>query len=359
MRHVIDPVSDRETRPVTAITNRTARRRVADAIEIVFGPDPGLVRLRTAARAVASAIVAVIIVIAIFGATMQLAPAFAAAFMIAVFGNVAVRDDSVSGKAITLALLAVAMTASIGVIGLLAANQWVADAAVLAICVAASLARMAGPRGMAVGMIAFMGAFLGDFLKASPAILPDVLAAGAIAAVVVLVLRCWLMRDDPEMLLRHVRHHLDRRIARILRAVGTLVAKDAKADGERIENEVHRELERLNDAFLVAQNELNDLDGDDEAPADHLSWDRFFALELAAERLLRIAAHHPEQVDRRRACQRIEAIVGALADGRPLPPADPAADSALLRAIDTLARTLDRDQPLAPISEPDTQQAAA
>jgi hypothetical protein len=338
--------------------DRPMRRRLADGIEAIFGPDPGLVRLRTAARAVLSAIISVGIVVAIFGASLNSAPAFAAGFMISIFGNVAVRDDGTIAKLISLGLLAVTITVAMGITGWLATWPRLADLAVFAICVAASAVRNAGPRWMAVGMIAFMGSFIGDFLHTKPAILPIVLAAGTIGAAVAAIMRLVVMRDDPETLLAHVRRHLDRRISRILGAVRELIAQSGADDrpkvDEAIEARINRELGRLNDAFLVAQNELNDIE---QLPDDrsHLSWDKFFALELAAERLVRVSAHFGGAKDREQACRTLDALNDALVGNAPLPPRLDDAQGPLLRSLDALIAALHRDQPSPAMAPAETE----
>ncbi|MGN6375529.1 MAG: hypothetical protein ACTHMG_08230 [Sphingomonas sp.] len=333
---------------MAALLDRPARRWLADRVETLFGPDPGLVRLHTAARAIAAVILTVGIAVLLFGGSKQMAPAFAAAFLICIFGNVAVRDDGDRAKIVSLVLLAVTITVAMGVAGALSGNPRLADVVVFLVCVGASLARIAGPRGMALGLISFMGSFMGDFLKVAPAMLPKVLVTALIGAAAVSLLRLWLMRDDATELLQRVRYHLDRRIGRIVRAVRDLVAG---ADGhnppdmtERNEHRVQRELARLNEAFLVAQNELNDIE---ELPDNrsHLSWDRFFALELAAERLIRVAAHYGGQAQRDLACQKLDELNAALVGGRPLPKREADPQGPLLRAIDALIAALDRDDP--------------
>jgi hypothetical protein len=336
---------------MTALRLRPARQWLADRVETIFGADPGLVRLRTSARAVISAMVTIGLAVALFGDDMQTAPAFAAGFMLSVFGNVAVPDGSIPAKSITLALLVVTITLAIGASGELAAHHWLADGLVLVVCVGASMAKMAGPRAMVLGMVAFIGSFMGDVLHAAPAVLPEVFATAAIAAVIVAVLRFWLMRDEPTALLERVRRHLDRRVSRIIEVVRDLIASNAHTGSsdvdERDESRLHRELGRLNDAFLVAQNELT---GGRQKPdkKSHLSWDRFFALELAAERLVRVARDQGDAASNERACARLDDLNQALINNCPLPRRSYDLDGPLLRSIDALIAALDRGDQTGP-----------
>ena len=330
---------------MTTLPFKSARQHLADAIETVFGADPGLLRLRTSLRAIIGAVATIGIAVTLFGGGMKTAPAFAAAFVVNVFGNLAVRDKSTSAKSITLVLVAVTIALSIGATGALSAHRWLADGLVFLICVGASAARMAGPRAMALGMVAFMGSFMGDLLHPAPAVLPEVLATAAIGASIVAILRFWIMRDDPTALLERVRRHLDRRISRIIKAVRELISRDVKAGSsavnEKDDSRIHRELGRLNDAFLVVQNELRagQLSRHDNTD---LSWDRFFAIELAAERLARVARDHVDKAVNERACERLDQLDQALVNDRPLPRRSADSDGPLLRSIEALIGALDR-----------------
>jgi len=341
---------------MTIPLDRRLRRRLADSIEAVFGPDPGLIRLRTATRAVLSAIVAIALAVALFGGSKAMAPVFAAGFMVSVFGNIAVQDSAIGARLVSLLLLALTMTAAMAVTGALAAHPRIADTVVFVICVVASAMRSLGQRGTAIGMVAFLGSFLGDFLHVALAMVLRVLAGALIAAGAVAVLRLWLIRDDPAALLAHVRRHLDRRISRILGAARDLVGAGGPASDtltEPVEHRINRELARLNDAFLVAQHELNDLGQPDGGKAQ-LSWDRLFALELAAERLVRVAAHHGGSADRERACGLLDRLNAALLGGARLPDRLTNAQGPLLRAIDALIAALDRNAPASAAAPVDT-----
>ncbi len=331
---------------MTTLSLRPTRQWLADRVETVFGPDPGLVRLRASTRAVIGAAATIGIAVALFGAGMHTAPAFAAGFMVSVFGNVAVRDGSNRAKAITLALMAVTITLAMGATGALAAHRWLADGLVFLICVGASAATMAGPRALALGMTAFIGSFMGDLLHAGPAVLPEVFAMAVIGVLIVATLRFWVMPDDDHSaLLERVRQHLDRRISRLIQLVRDLIASTARTGSsdvsERDDSRLHRELGRLNDAFLVAQNELRD---SQQGPGDkpYLSWDRFFALELAAERLVRVARDHGDEEGNERACAWLDQINQALVSGRPLPGRSNDLQGPLLRSIGALSAALDR-----------------
>ena len=323
----------------------SAWRWMADGIETVFGPDPGLLRLRTATRAVICIVTTIGIAVVLFGATMKTSPAFAAGFIISIFGNVAVRDRRDFDKAITLALLAGTITLTMGATGAVATHAWLAEAFIFLVCVGASLAKMAGPRGMAIGMIAFMGAFIGDLLKASPVAFPEILATAAIGALIVAGLRFWLMRDDPAALLERVRHHFNRRISRIIQAVRELIADTADGNppdvSESTESLLNREIGRLNDALLVAQNELTDIE---RLPNNkqHLNWDSFVGLQLSAERLVRVAVRYGAQKNTAIASERLGHLNAALINGSSLPTRSGASESPLLRSIDALIVSLDR-----------------
>jgi len=295
-------------------------RRLADWLEVFFGPDPGLARLHAAARGIASAALGVTAVISLFGASMRYAPALAVVFFLGVLGNVALRDKGRGRQAGTLALMGLTLSTAIGTIGALSPLGWPADAAVILVATVATYAQSLGPRYGTVGVAAFIGSFIGAVLHPALAVMPVVFAAAAISAAITALLRFVLFAPDPARILRRVRTHLFRRAGRIVHLVREMLSDAAGSDdpdGEQgLEHRAHRELGRLNDAFMIAQNELQDMAGPPDGEGA-LSWDHFFALELAAERLLRAAAENGASPQRERALEELGRLDRALLQGQP------------------------------------------
>ena len=314
------------------------RRRAANILERIFGPDPGLTRVFSAMRGIASAATCVGIVILLFGATPKQAPMFAVAFMLGIFGNVALRDKGRGSQAVTLVLMALCMVTTITVVGMLHPLGWPADVAVVLVATAGTYAQSLGPRYIALSIVSFMGAFLGAILHPPLALLPPLLAVAATSIAITMLLRFVVFPIDPAHELSRVRAHLLRRVGRIVDLVHRIVSEeevpqDLDSD-HRLVRRAHSEIGRLNDAFLVAQNTLKDRSGDPDA-GDPLSWDNFFALEQAAERLLRVAVLYTDRARREAALEELARLDEAIRRGEPgelaIPPANP--DDRLASAV--------------------------
>ncbi|MFF3561824.1 FUSC family protein [Streptomyces sp. NPDC002574] len=136
-------------------------------------PDPGQVRLRAASRAVLG-IGAAVASVAAAGLPL---PAVVAGGLAALLALFVVVDPGPARQAVTTALMPVAgfpvLTLAVCLHGVPAAR----DAAFLAVVFAGVYARRWGPRGHALGVFAFMMFFLAQFLRAGPALLPELYGA--------------------------------------------------------------------------------------------------------------------------------------------------------------------------------------
>ncbi|GAA1376356.1 FUSC family protein [Streptomyces beijiangensis] len=143
-------------------------------------PDPGLLRLRSAARAVVG-IGGAVAVCGVTGHSLVAAVTGGLAALLALF---TVNDATVRDQALTTALLPVAGFPVLALASGLHDVPLVRDAAFLAVVGAGVYARRWGPRGHAVGIFAFMTFFITQFLHATPAQLPELYTAVALALLV-------------------------------------------------------------------------------------------------------------------------------------------------------------------------------
>ncbi len=143
---------------------------VARAVAV---PDPGRVRLRSAARALLG-ISAAVAAVLLAGLPLPAACGGGLAALLAFF---TVADATVRRQAVTTALLPVAGAPVLAAASAL--HPWPAarDAAFVAVVLGAVYARRWGARGNALGVFAFMMFFVAQFLHAAPADLPRLLAA--------------------------------------------------------------------------------------------------------------------------------------------------------------------------------------
>ncbi|MFD1657713.1 FUSC family protein [Streptomyces caeni] len=136
-------------------------------------PDPGLLRLRVALRAVLGIGLAVTVCEAA-GLSPAASVAGGLAALLALF---TVADPTVRGQAVTTALLPAAGLPVLVFATSLHDVPVVRDAVWLAVVFAGVHARRWGPRGNALGIFAFMGFFTAQFLHAVPGLLPELSAA--------------------------------------------------------------------------------------------------------------------------------------------------------------------------------------
>ncbi|MFH8611744.1 FUSC family protein [Streptomyces sp. NPDC018029] len=140
---------------------------------VFVAPDPGRLRLRSAARAVVGISLAVA-VCGLAGHSLSAAIVGGLAALLALF---TVTDPTVRGQAVTTALLPVVGLPVLAVAAGLHSYPLARDAAFLAVVGAGVYARRWGPRGHSLGVFAFMTFFAAQFLHTVPSQLPELYAA--------------------------------------------------------------------------------------------------------------------------------------------------------------------------------------
>ncbi|HZD89394.1 MAG TPA: hypothetical protein VE224_04805 [Pseudolabrys sp.] len=323
------------------------RRRAADALELVFGPDPGLLRLRIAIRTVISASMTLTALLLLFaGGGRPADAAIALGFMTSIFSNMVVRDPGPWQQGLTLGLISLPALGSVALSSYLSHWQWTADIGFIVVVMAASLAPLAGPRGRAMGMVGFISYFVGEIIHPPLGDMPHLAIAVFVGIGAAALTRFVLLREKPQAALRQVRRHIDRRVDRILSHVDELLGSSGNREKMRSEARHHRsnyEIARLNDALLVAQDQIDAV----EEAGPQLRRDvaaRMFAIELAAERLVRMGVRHADAPGADAARRRIAALQAELRQEE-LPAADgqmAGEPDNLCMAVDDLRRALGR-----------------
>lgn len=222
---------------------RPGRGGVVERLRIVVGTvDPGWSRLRTASTVVAVLVVAVGVLAGLAALTGQPITSALLGVVLAMIASIAVNDPEPGQRAVTTALLVPSAAAAVVLGALLGPYQVVADVAFVAIMIGAVLLRGRGPRGLAVGMVAFIAYFLALFLHVSVAQLPAVLAAIVIGAVVSLLMRVLLAPRHPERELRRMLSALALRAGAVVDVVARAVAEGGftPAGERRLRNRVAR-----------------------------------------------------------------------------------------------------------------------
>ena len=136
----------------------------------------------------------------------------------------AINDPDPRQRSVTylLAPLTAAGALTLGV--LLVRDQVLSDVAFVAIMFIATAARRFGPRGTALGLLAFWTYFLAILLHAALAQVPWFLLATVVGAACAFLLGTWLLPDRPERLLGGLCSVLEVRVAAILSQLRATVA---------------------------------------------------------------------------------------------------------------------------------------
>lgn len=167
---------------------------------VFVAPDPGRLRLRSAARAVLGVGLAVT-VCGVVGHSLIGAVVGGLAALLALF---TVADTTIRGQVVTTALLPVVGFPVLAAAAMLHDYPLVRDTAFLAMVGAGVYARRWGPRGNALGIFAFMSFFEAQFLRTVPEQLPELYAATALSLVACSVVRfgvwCYERRVPPAAL---------------------------------------------------------------------------------------------------------------------------------------------------------------
>ena len=250
---------------------------VVRARDWLVAADPGSLRLRMAATTVATVALALAVLAKLAGLTGQPITVALLGVVIAMISSVAVNDQEPRQRALTTALLPLPAVAAVTLGALLAPHLFSSDVVFVVIMMATVYMRRFGPRGMALGMVAFIAYFFALFLHATLAQLPALAIAVVIGVACSLLMRNVVVRDRPE-----------RELARLLRAfrarLGAVIgaAADGLVDGSltlRSRGRLQHLLIRLNDAALMVENRIDDAVGSEPAL-------RVFDAELATERLV-------------------------------------------------------------------------
>lgn len=201
---------------------RVATRPLRRARRVLATTDPDRARLRLASTTIGTLLVVAVVLFVGAAATGQAVTAVIPGVILAMIASMAVREVKPRPRALTILLLVPASLASISLAAVLAPWPFVVDAVFVAVAVGSVFLRVLGPRGTALGMLAFMSFFLALFVRITPQELPVVAAAQLVAAGLTIVIRLLLTP-------RHGDHDLRRMIAALGHRARRVI--DALAEG--------------------------------------------------------------------------------------------------------------------------------
>ncbi|WP_206794923.1 FUSC family protein [Amycolatopsis sp. MtRt-6] len=243
------------------------------ALDRLVAADPGLVRLRLAGSAVLGIVLAVAALLpAHVPLTVTLVGAIAA--MMTAF---TVTDPTPGGQAVTLVLAFLTGAASITVASLGSALPPLDSVVFVLLIFVAVYAQRFGPRGTALGSIAFFLFFFPMFLQAHVKQVPQLLMALGVGVLANAVVRFVLLRHNAEAEFLRVRRAFRARLAAVVRATEAYLAVNGS---ERTRKQLRTALARLHECVLLIEDAAPDVV--DARAADRLRR-RAIEVELAVQ----------------------------------------------------------------------------
>ena len=294
--------------------DRPLSRRLRDRIHAA---DPGGFAARTALRASLALAAAALLLLA-FGAPLG-DPVLLAIVggEIAMMTSASVSDATQSEQRVTLALCVLAAAAAVGLAVVVAHAPWLAIVVLCALVFVVVLARGIGPRGMAVGLLAFMGYFLALYVGAKPAQLPALLVAIVVGGAVAWVVHFHVVRERRERVRQSVLRSFR---ARVLLLLDDL-AHDAEAGGRsaRRWRRIRRGTGRVGEVALALEQAVGL--GEGAPPPEHVrAWVSSLlhaevGVDMLVESVHGLAWRETSPESRRRIARMVRLVQSWIADG--------------------------------------------
>ena len=224
-------------------------RSLSDVKRFLALSDPGRVRLRSATAVTLSVVVAMVVLLAFTSLTDQPITVALLGTVVAMQSSAVVKDRDQRSRVITTLLLFLPAVAAVSVSAVLSQFGKVGDVGFIVILFAAVWVRRYGPRGNAMGMVAFISYFFGLFLHAAPHQIPVLTFAIALGIAATLLVRTLILPDRPRVEVR--------RLVQALRAASISVLEAAGNRDRRDLGILRRRLDRLGETALMIDDWLD------------------------------------------------------------------------------------------------------
>lgn len=249
----------------------TARRLLVDS-------DPGRLRLRSASATTLSLVLALAALLGFVAIAGQPVTVAMLGTIVAMQSSAAVKDRQQHSRVVTTVLLFFPAIGAVSLAAVLSPYGKVADVGFIAVLFGAVWVRRFGPRGNAMGMVAFISYFFALFLRASPGQIPVLAVAIVIGLSASLLVRTLILPDRPAVEVR--------RLVRALRSVSSSVLDVATRSEDEDLASLRRRLDRLGETALMIDDWL---DRHDAAQSLNVTSDdlamRVFDAQIAMEQL--------------------------------------------------------------------------
>ena len=245
---------------------------------LLVDSDPGRLRLRSAATVTLALVLGLSASYAFIAVADQPVTVAMLGTIVAMQSAAAVKDKQQHSRVVTTVLLFFPALGAVSLAATLSHFGKVADVGFIAVLFCAVWVRRFGPRGNALGMVAFISYFFALFLRATPSQIPVLAVAIAIGLGATLLVRTLILPDRPALEVR--------RLVRALRNASTAVL-DVATDCDEFDLAVlRRRLDRLGETALMIDDWL---DRHDAARSLNVTSDdlalRVFDAQVAMEQL--------------------------------------------------------------------------
>lgn len=225
------------------------RTSLTGTARFLVSSDPGRVRFRSAAGTTLSLVLAMVALLAFTRAAHQPVTVAMLGTIVAMQSSAAVKDRQQRSRVITTLLLFFPAVGAVALAALLSPLGKVADVGFIVVLFLAVWVRRFGPRGNAMGMVAFMSYFFTLFLRASPGQIPVLALAVAVGLGASLLVRTLAFPERPRVEVR--------RLLRSLRAASIALLQVAANPGEYDVDVLRRRLDRLGETALMIDDWLD------------------------------------------------------------------------------------------------------
>ncbi|MCV7015337.1 FUSC family protein [Mycolicibacterium madagascariense] len=225
------------------------RASLASTTRLLVMADPGRVRLRTAATTTLSLVVALVAMLAFTRAANQPVTVAMLGTIVAMQSSAAVKDRLQRDRIVTMGLLFFPAVGAVTLAALLSPLGKIADVGFIVVLFCAVWVRRFGPRGNALGMIAFICYFFSLFLRATPAQIPVLAVAVLVGLSASLAVRLLVFPDRPRVEVR--------RLLRALRGVSVALLEVATRPDVYDVTVLRRRLDQLGDTALLIDDWLD------------------------------------------------------------------------------------------------------
>jgi uncharacterized membrane protein YccC len=241
--------------------------------------DPGRLRLRSAAATTLSLVLAMVALLTFTRAAHQPVTVAMLGTIVAMQSSAAVKDRQQHSRVVTTLLLFFPAVGAVTLAALLSPLGKVADVGFVVVLFGAVWVRRFGPRGNALGMVAFICYFFALFLRASVGQVPVLAVAIAVGLGASLFVRTLIFPDRPRVEVR--------RLVRALRGASVSALDVATNRSEYDMATLRRRLDRLGETALMIDDWL---DRHDAARSLSVTSDdlalRVFDAQIALEQLV-------------------------------------------------------------------------